>query len=110
VPAQTLTAVAPASSSAPAPAATTAPHSRARPAANRDRAQLAVAQATRLPGVLHLQTPADGKGPLWLLAFLLGVAYAGGLRLVLYRDIWDRRRSATAALVSRHRARARGRH
>jgi hypothetical protein len=41
---------------------------------------------------------------LLLLGFLLGTMYAAGLRFLVRRELWGRRRAGTAALVTRRLA------
>jgi hypothetical protein len=79
----------------------------ARPASTH-AATIGLADASFVP-TLTLEAPARNNAALLVLAFLLAIAYAGGVRLLVRRESWSRRRSRTAALASRRRATRRSR-
>jgi hypothetical protein len=62
--------------------------------------QIALAGAA-LPPVLFLEPPADDKGELLLLGFLLGSAYTVGLWLLVRRELSGRRPLATKPAARR---------
>ena len=88
---------------APPPPASATPNREPRLAPDGVSEAIALAGAGRTPRMLLLDAPSDDTGMLLLLGFLLGIAYATGLRCLFRRESFSRRRSGAGALVSRRR-------